>query len=286
VTGEPSLPAPRLAGLGLLVGDDQPAPDGRPRPGGLRLVPTPALDGDRFRRATRECLLAVAAVKQAVGDAGLPEAALAGSRTGILYVTASGYAAANHAFLVDGGSTTLHFPYTSPSAVPGEVTIELGIRGPYVNLMGGGTTALYGLWYAARWLADGIADRVLLLAVEAFQEVAALFARAGRLYREPLVEGACCLVLVPGTAGGSGLLRWATAAPARGGSRDQVEAVLDGVLAGQRPGRVASTVTTGALGRAERAALATVREAPRRDSGLFTAAWRGEYGAVLWPAAG
>ena len=91
--------------------------------------------------------------KAAVADAGLSESELSGPGTGILYVSATGYAAANRAFLEDEASTTLHFPYTSPSAVPGEVTIELGVRGPYVNLMGGGPSTLQALGWAASWLA-------------------------------------------------------------------------------------------------------------------------------------
>jgi hypothetical protein len=294
------VPAPRLRGAGLL-GDG--AGGDPPGPAAVRPVATPPLEGDRFRRATRECLLAVAAVKAAVAQAGLPEAALAGSRTGILYVTATGYAAANRAFLDDETSATLHFPYTSPSAVPGEVTIELGIRGPYVNLMGGGTTALHALWCAAGWLADGVADRVLLLAVESGQEIRDLVARARRLYDGPWVEGAACLVLEPGPGPA---LRWAAAGPAAGPARDRVEAVLDAVLDGARPAAVASRAGGGALGRAERAALAARRlaavarppgealacgplaAAARERAGarecLVTAAWRGDYGAVLWPS--
>ena len=208
-------PAPRIRGIGAVTGwgdGVQALPRDAvrgERGAGLVTAPTPVLGGDRFRRATRECLLAVAAAKSAVADAGLAEAELAGPRTGILYVSATGYAAANRAFLEDETSTTLHFPYTSPSAVPGEVTIELGIRGPYVNFMGGGPATLQALWWAARWLAEGRADRLLVLAVEAFHEVRDLFGRARRLYAGPLVEGAACLLLEPGEGS---VLRWASAA--------------------------------------------------------------------------
>ena len=186
------LPAPRIRGIGAITGwaeGIQALPEGTLSGdgGGLVTAPTPVLGGDRFRRATRECLLAVAAAKAAVADAGLAETDVAGSRTGILYVSATGYAAANRAFLEDESSTTLHFPYTSPSAVPGEVTIELGIRGPYVNVMGGAPATLQAIWWAARWLAEGRVDRVLVLAVEALHEIRDLFDRARRLYRGPLV---------------------------------------------------------------------------------------------------
>jgi len=277
-------------------------------------VPTPALSGERFRRATRECLLAVAAARAALAAGGLDETALAGGRTGILYVSASGYAAANRAFLEGEASTSLHFPYTSPSAVPGEVTIEFGIRGPYVNLMGGGTAALHGLWQAARWLADGLADRVLVLAVEAVHEVRDLFARARRLYAGPLIEGAACLILEPG---GSAALRWASAVARVREIPTAVAGVLDAVLWDRRGEGGATVVASGAtapvVGGAEAqalerrgvettpAGLGAVGEAlacgpliglghaQARDRGgpcLLTAAWRNEYGAMLWPPVG
>jgi Beta-ketoacyl synthase, N-terminal domain len=304
-------PAPRIAGAGLLTGWGEgksavpstlaPA-DAAPA---LLTVPTPVLDGDRFRRATRECLLAVAAVRAAVADAGLDRAELAGSRTGILYASATAYAAANRAFLEDEGSTTLHFPYTAPSAVPGEVTIEFGIRGPYVNLMGGAPAALSGLWYAARWLADGLADRVLVLAVETMHEVRDLLGPVRRLYRRPLVEGAACLLLEPG-AGGE--LRWATAALAGGRADAAVTSVLDAVLGDAVPRVVGGCAGSHAAARAERVALdrrggaPAVVSAPGEPFGcapllalasararggesiLLTGSWRNEYAAVWWPA--
>jgi hypothetical protein len=270
---------------------------------GLVTVPTPALDGDRFRRATRECLLAVAAAKAAIADAGLPETALAGARTGMLYVSATGYAAANRAFLEDEASTTLHFPYTSPSAVPGEVTIELGVRGPCVNLVGGGPAALQALWWAARWLDEGGVDRVLVLAVEVLQELRDLLGRARRLYAGPLVEGAACLLLEPGE---TGALRWGSALAGPSGADRAVTGVLGRVLEDARPGFVWS-VTTGAGREGAEASLLAGRGAPAgaprvgealamgpllalacaHDGEapapwLMTATWRSEYAALLW----
>ena len=308
--GPATPPSPRIRGIGAITGwgeGVQVLPDASSERGargrGLVTAPTPVLDGDRFRRATRECLLAVSAAKAAVADAGLAEAELAGPRTGILYVSATGYAAANRAFLVDETSTTLHFPYTSPSAVPGEVTIELGIRGPYVNLMGGAPATLQALWWAACWLAEGRADRLLVLAVEAFHEVRDLFGRAHRLYAGPLLEGAACLLL---EAGEGRALRWASALAGPTGSRGTVRTVLERVLDGDRPGLVWS----GAMGAGRETAEAGIlagRGAPtatprlgealamgpllglgRAHRGrasepwLLTATWRSEYAALLW----
>jgi hypothetical protein len=303
-------PAPRILGIGVVTGwgegirglphaSSQRGEHGR----GLVTAPTPVLDGDRFRRATRECLFAVAAAKAAVADAGVAEADLAGPRTGILYVSATGYAAANRAFLEDESSATLHFPYTSPSAVPGEVTIELGIRGPYVNLMGGGPATLQALWWAARWLAEGRADRLLVLAVEAFHEVWDLFRRARRLYAGPLIEGAACLLL---EAGEGGVLRWDSELAGRAGAERTVATVLGHVLDGEEPHLVwrgatgASRETAEAKileGRGAPPAMARLGEAlalgpilalarisrERTPAPwLLTATWRGEYAALLW----
>ena len=299
------LPAPRIAGAGVLTGWGEglaALPAAPPaRPPALLTVPTPALAGERFRRATRECLLGVAAVRAAAADAGLEAGALGGPRTGVLYASATAYAAANRAFLEDEGSATLHFPYTAPSAVPGEVTIEFGIRGPYVNLMGGAPAALHALWYAARWLAEAAADRVLVLAVEAVHEVWDLAGRTRRLHGHPVVEGAACLLLAPG---GAGELARASG-PVAGGS---VAAVLEALLAHGRPaavaagatlaaGRVERRVLAGAVGDVEPVGvpgealaagplLALARARARGVPGpvLLTGVWRDEYGALLWPS--
>ena len=303
-------PVPRILGIGVVTGwgegiqglfdaSSHSGAHGR----GLVTAPTPVLDGDRFRRAPRECLFAVAAAKAAVADAGLGENDLAGPRTGILYVSATGYAAANRAFLEDEKSTTLHFPYTSPSAVPGEVTIELGIRGPYVNLMGGGPATLQALWWAARWLVEARADRVLVIAVEAFHEVWDLFRRVRRLYAGPLIEGAACLLL---EAGGGGPLRWMSvlAGPSEAGR--SVVTVLGKVLDGDTP-RLVFGGATGASRATAEARLLGERGAPptaprlgealamgpllalvqaRREGTpppwLLTATWRSEYAGLLW----
>lgn len=304
-------PAPVIRGAGIVTGWGEglsalgaAVPDGAR---GLVAVPTPALAGERFRRATRECLLGVAAVRAAARDAGLDPAALAGARTGVLYASATGYASANRAFLEDESSTTLHFPYTAPSAVPGEVTIAFEIRGPYVNLMGGGPAALQALWLAARWLADGAADRVLVLAVEAVHEVWDLFARARRLHARPLIESAACLLL---ESGRGEALAWASAAASRREAARGVTTVIEAVLGDRRPRTLAGCAPGRGPGRFEASVLAArgveatrvgvgslgeafacgplIGLAQARESGLgglclVTAAWRNDYAAMLWP---
>ena len=115
-----TLAAPRIVGLGLVTGwGEGPAALRQASdapPAALVAVPTPSLPGDRFRRATRECLLGAEVMKTALAEAGQVAPGVADERIGIVYASASGYAAANRAFLEDESSTTLHFPYTAPSA--------------------------------------------------------------------------------------------------------------------------------------------------------------------------
>ena len=183
------------AGVQALPADARHAGAGR----SVIAIPRPSLTGDRFRRATRECLLGVAAVEAMLAASGMRREALRGSGTGLVYVTAAAYAASNRAFIAQAGGTgTLHFPYTAPSAVPAEVAIEFGLTGPYVILLGGAETAVHAVWQGATMLRYGACQRVLILAVETFAECADLFGRARWLARGPFVETA---VAVLGTLG-------------------------------------------------------------------------------------
>jgi hypothetical protein len=209
----------RVAGIGLLTGwgdgvsalpdDARAAAGGR----GVVAIDAPARAPERFRRATRECLLGIAAVEAMLTDAGLSRGEIAGERTGLLYVTAAAYGASNRRFIESAGGT-LHFPYTAPSAVPAEVAIEFTLCGPYVILIGGATATLDALWQADVLLARGACARVLALAVETFAECEDLHARAHRVEHGPLVEAAACALLIPcgsrairGAAGPSALER-------------------------------------------------------------------------------
>jgi hypothetical protein len=176
--------------------------DARAAAGGRRVVALarPALLGERFRRATRECLLGVAAVEALLRETGLTREAIQGSETALIYVTAAAYGAANVQFIGAGAAGALHFPYTAPSAVPGEVAIEFVLTGPYVILIGGAAATLAALRQAARLLASGRCRRALVLAVETFAECEDLWARARGLVRPPLVEAAACALLVPSAA--------------------------------------------------------------------------------------
>jgi hypothetical protein len=195
----------RVAAAGVLTGWGHGVaalPDDATRAArGRAVIPlvAPSPRGDRFRRATRECLLGVAAVEALLGDGDLPRDALRGGGTALVYVTATAYAAANRAFIEQAAGTgTLHFPYTAPSAVPAEVAIEFGLTGPYAILLGAADTALAALWQGELLLTRRACERVVVLAVETVTECADLFARGRWLTRRPLVEGAVAVLLTGG----------------------------------------------------------------------------------------
>ncbi len=202
ISGPPQTKV-RVAGVGLLTGWgrglDALPDDAVAAAGGRSVVaiPKPELANDRLRRATRECVLGIAAVQELLRTVDLPRSALAGSQTALLYATASAYAASNRSF-IEGGGGTLHFPYTAPSAVPAEVAIEYGLSGAYLNFLGGATATLDALWYAGNLLDRGECAQALVLAVETFQECADLYRRGRWLVKAPLVEAAACALLRPG----------------------------------------------------------------------------------------
>ena len=156
--------------------------------------------GDRLRRATRECRLAIDAVEALLEDGDFTRADVEGDGTALVYVTAAAYGASNRAF-VEGGGGALHFPYTAPSAVPAEVAIEFGLHGPYAVLIGGAVTTLDALEHAATLLRRGACGRALVLGVETFAECADLHARGRWLTGRPLVEAAVAVLLQPEAAG-------------------------------------------------------------------------------------
>jgi hypothetical protein len=173
-------------------------PDARAAAAGRPVVPLgrPAVDEDRFRRATRDCLWAVAAVGAMLEDGGARREEIAGDRTALVYVTTAAYAASNRAFIER--TSAVYFPYTAPAAAPAEVAIEYGLTGALAIFIGGPVTTLRALWHAAALLAGGRCDRALVVAVELFDECRDLFARARGADGQPLVEAAGCVWLERG----------------------------------------------------------------------------------------
>ncbi|HET7876745.1 MAG TPA: beta-ketoacyl synthase N-terminal-like domain-containing protein [Methylomirabilota bacterium] len=184
-------PAPSIRALGLLRGT---------RPNGPVLsLGKPERAEDRFRRATRECLLALAAADAMLEDGGESRDVIAGERTALLYVTAAAYGPSNREFITRSRGGGTHFAYTAPAVVPAEVAIEFGVTGPYTIFLGGAPATLRAIRHAALLLDEEACDRALLVAVEVFDECADLYTRGRRLLGRPLVEAAGCLWLERGT---------------------------------------------------------------------------------------
>lgn len=267
----------KIAGIGLLTGWGEGVSAlptaARAAAGGRAVIAlaTPTRSTERLRRATRECLLGIEAVQALQRDAGLRREALAGGGTGLVYVTAAAYGASNRLF-IDAerpGGGALHFPYTAPSAVPAEVSIEFGLTGASAIFIGGATATIDALWYAARLLEEGACERALVLAVEVFAECADLWARARWLERGPLVEAAACALLVP-DAGSAEAHAAATASPweeiahQRAGATFACGPLIGLALA--RAGGVDAHAVTG-FWRGVRTRLA-LRDAPAADRGV------------------
>jgi hypothetical protein len=254
-----------VLGVGVLTGWGEGVaalPDDARRAAGDRAVvpiPTPPLTGERFRRATRECLLGIAAVDAALRDAGIRRERASGADTALVYVTAGAYGASNRAF-IDGATTgALHFPYTAPSAVPAEVAIEFGLRGSYVILIGGATTTLEALWHASTLIGRRTARLALVLAVETFAECADLYTRGRRALGRPLVESAACVVLGPGRGAARPAWRASTTA---------------GPLETRVRARAGETLACGPL------IAAALARADREAEFTMTGAWRGRRAAL------
>jgi hypothetical protein len=246
------------AGTAALPADARAAASGR----AVIPMPRPALDGERFRRVTRECLAGIAAVETMLRDGGIGRDALRGPGTALVYVTAAAYGASNRAFVEAPGAGTLHFPYTAPSAVPAEVAIEFGLAGPYVILIGGAAAAVDALWQATLLLERGRCERALVLAVETFAECADLYARGRWLTGRPLVEAAACALLTPGAL----RARYGSAAAA---------ARLES-LARRRAGETFAC--------APLLALALAGDDWARGPVALTGEWRGRRAALTWAA--
>ena len=199
----PLMQGPSIRGLGLLTAwgagiasapeDARRAAAGRPVVSLGRL----AREGAEWRRTTREGLIAAAAVEAAQADAGAAPEAVAGDRTALIYVTAAAYGPSNRRF-IEGRGGGIHFAETAPAVVPAEVAIAFKLSGPYAILLGGPPATLRAVAHGAGLISSHACDRVLVLAVEIFEECADLYAGARRTHGHPLVEAAACLWLEAG----------------------------------------------------------------------------------------
>jgi hypothetical protein len=78
------------------------------------------------------------------------------------------------------------------------VSIEFGLTGSYVILIGGAATTIDALWQASLLVARGSATRALVLAVETFAECEDLWRRGRGMVDWPLTEAAGCALVVEG----------------------------------------------------------------------------------------
>lgn len=199
------MTGPRIRALGLITAWGQGTAaipdDARTAARGRRVLglgrPSGEYGGDRFRRATRECLWALASVDAMLQDGKASREEIAGNRTALVFVSAAAYAASNRAF-IEGKGGAMHFAYTAPAVIPAEVAIEFGLTGPSAVLLGGAPATLRAICHGAALLRADVCDRALVLAVETFEECADGWERARRLGGSPLVEAAGCLWLEPG----------------------------------------------------------------------------------------
>ncbi|HYB43142.1 MAG TPA: beta-ketoacyl synthase N-terminal-like domain-containing protein [Candidatus Methylomirabilis sp.] len=252
------MQGPAVRGLGILLAEA--TTDGEAQP--VWSLGRPAPRDERQRRASRECLLGLAAVEAMLDDEGAPREAIAGERTALVYATAGGYAASNRSF-IEGSGRSIHFAYTAPAVVPAEVAIQFGITGPYAIFLGGPPATLRAIWHASILLDSGSCDRALVLAVETFEECADLYARGHRLAKRPLVEAAGCLWLEPG--------RGDLVFESRGASR-------------RRPGHARARGAE-TFGCEPLVALDQWRRAPAPGPLVLTGVWRGEEARLVWSEA-
>ncbi len=244
-------PAPSIRALGLLTGTGG--------QGSVLSLQRPERDGERFRRATRECLLALAAVDAMLEDGTEAREAVAGDRTALLYVTAAAYGPSNRDFIMRRGGG-MHFAYTAPVVVPAEVAIEFGVTGPYATFLGGGPATLRAIRHAAVLLDRAVCDRALVLAVEVFEECADLYARGRRLLGRPLVEAAGCLWLERGAG----------------------DLVFEARRDGRRVARGPSTPGRELMSCGPLAELDAWRRRPSIGALELSGSWRGEVARLVW----
>jgi len=243
----------------------------------------PPLSGERFRRATRECLLGVAAVEALLREANIERrgdprlrdgAGLRDGgriRRGESRVYCRGRreegcwsGGREHEYSVgwpEKGTRRrrcfkhLAFPVYGTVGGAAEVAIEFGLNRPVCDPARGAAATIDGLWQATLQVGRGRCRRALVLASRPSRSARAL-ARGRWLLRPPLVESAACALLIPGPsrrdlrAGLDGVTP--RGARARSGGRDAGLRAVDRVGAGARGRRRGPVQAHGPVARAPR----------------------------------
>jgi 3-oxoacyl-[acyl-carrier-protein] synthase II len=163
-----------------------------------------------FRRVAGATRFALAAMGLAVRDAGFSAGAFGGERAGIIATITHGavtYSVDFHRVLLREGplaASPLHFSESVPNAPAGNGAIAFQVRGPVHTLIGEEPVGTQAIDLAGGLLRAGLADRLLVVGTEEWNEVVAhaygqFDSAARRLLNPdevpPLSEGAAALVL-------------------------------------------------------------------------------------------
>ena len=162
-----------------------------------------------FRRVAEATKFALAAMSLAISDAGFPAGAFGGERAGIVAAITHGAVTYSVAFLrvllSEGtlAASPLHFSESVPNAPAGNGAIAFQVRGPVHTLMGEEPVGTQAIDLAAGLLRAGLADRLLVVGTEEWNEVVThAYGQIDSAARSsesdetsPLGEGAAALVL-------------------------------------------------------------------------------------------
>lgn len=155
------------------------------------------------RRIDRTSLLALAACRLALADAGEPLASAPAERTGLVLGSALGNLGETQTFLdrlfERGGGIPLVFPNLVMNAPLSYASIELGVTGPTAFVSEGEVSGEAAIAWGAGLVADGAADVVLAGAADELDGVLCEVLRDARAVARasPPGEGAAVLVLEP-----------------------------------------------------------------------------------------
>lgn len=179
-------------------------------------APTPeiALDAHlenarAFRRVADASRFALAAVADAVADAGFASRDFGGERVGLVLGITHGAAPYSVEFhrvvLLEGplAASPTHFSESVPNAAAGNVAMAFDLRGPVHTLVGEEPVGTQAIAVAAELLLAGVADRCVVAGTEerseviasAYAQVDRAAGRRGPLAPPPLTAGAAALVL-------------------------------------------------------------------------------------------
>ncbi|MHC4601065.1 MAG: beta-ketoacyl synthase N-terminal-like domain-containing protein [Planctomycetota bacterium] len=179
--------------------------------------PSEEIDSRQVRRMSRISTFALASASKALGKAGLRLDPMKPSDdVGVVFAShhgASGYLTDFHkGFLKEGllGASPILFTNGVSNAPAGHISLEYGLRGRCLTLVGSALSSMESLSEALAWLQDG-AQSVVISAGEEWSEVVERSYRACRCTdrtglspppkSRPLCEGGCALVVSRGDGG-------------------------------------------------------------------------------------